>query len=68
MAEMVDDGVNGRLFEPGSADDLARVLAELVDDPHALATLAGTTQQPRTVADDVAHLESLYATLAGPER
>lgn len=33
LAEIVQDGVTGRLFAKGDAEDLARVLAELLDDP-----------------------------------
>lgn len=33
LAEIVNDGVTGRLFRKGDADDLARVLGELVGDP-----------------------------------
>ncbi|HVE11890.1 MAG TPA: glycosyltransferase [Elusimicrobiota bacterium] len=34
-AELVEDGVTGRLFKAGDPEDLARVLAELLDDPAA---------------------------------
>lgn len=33
LTEIVADGRTGRLFRKGDADDLARVLGELVDDP-----------------------------------
>lgn len=33
LAEIVQDGVTGRLFAKGDAGDLARVLGELLDDP-----------------------------------
>ena len=33
LAEIVQDGVTGRLFAKGDATDLARVLDELLDDP-----------------------------------
>lgn len=33
LAEIVQDGQTGRLFAKGDAHDLARVLAELLDDP-----------------------------------
>ncbi len=35
LAEIVQDGVTGRLFAKGDAADLARVLEELLDDPAA---------------------------------
>jgi glycosyltransferase involved in cell wall biosynthesis len=33
MAELVDDGKTGLLFEPGNAEDLARKIKILWDDP-----------------------------------
>lgn len=46
IAEVVDDGVNGLLFERGRADDLARVLTRLVEDPSLVATLTAGVQPP----------------------
>jgi glycosyltransferase involved in cell wall biosynthesis len=39
LAEVVEDGVTGLLFEAGSADDLARVLDRLAASPELAATL-----------------------------
>ena len=39
LAEIVQDGVTGRLFAKGDATDLARVLDELLDDPEQRARL-----------------------------
>jgi glycosyltransferase involved in cell wall biosynthesis len=39
LAEIVDDGTTGLLFEPGSADDLARVLERLSTSPELARTL-----------------------------
>lgn len=33
VREIIDDGVTGLMFEPGNADDLARALLYLVDNP-----------------------------------
>lgn len=63
MEEMVTDGVDGRLFEPGSDEDLARVLLELADDREQLERLRSGVRPSRTVADDASHLLTLYASL-----
>jgi len=34
LAELVDDGITGLLFEPGNADDLAKKVNLLWDNPH----------------------------------
>ncbi|HSP60749.1 MAG TPA: glycosyltransferase family 4 protein, partial [Ornithinimicrobium sp.] len=44
LAEIVQDGVTGRLFAKGDADDLARVLAELLDDPAQRRRLGETSR------------------------
>jgi glycosyltransferase involved in cell wall biosynthesis len=65
MAEMVRDGVDGRLFAPGDPQDLARVLREVIEDPGELARLRRGVRPPRSIEDDAAGLESLYAELIG---
>ena len=44
LAEIVQDGVTGRLFAKGDADDLARVLGELLDDPTERARLGAAAR------------------------
>ncbi|WP_114907938.1 glycosyltransferase family 4 protein [Ornithinimicrobium murale] len=44
LAEIVQDGVTGRLFAKGDADDLARVLGELLDDPGQRARLGAAAR------------------------
>lgn len=39
MQELVDDGITGRLFNPGDADDLARTLTTLMGDVDQLASM-----------------------------
>jgi glycosyltransferase involved in cell wall biosynthesis len=63
LVEKVDDGRTGRLFEPGSVDDLARVLQELVDQPAQLGELARNTVAPPTMASHAQQLLGLYAEL-----
>jgi glycosyltransferase involved in cell wall biosynthesis len=47
--DQVDDGVTGLLVAPGDADDLARALARLMDDPALLGRMAEAA--PRRIAD-----------------
>jgi glycosyltransferase involved in cell wall biosynthesis len=65
MAEMVRDGVDGRLFAPGDPEDLARVLAEVIEDPGELVRLRRGVRPPRSIEEDAAGLERLYAELIG---
>ena len=57
---MVRDSVDGRLFPPGDADALRRVLLELIERPERLAALRAGVQPPRTVADHLAQIEAVY--------
>ncbi len=60
MAEGVEDGVTGLLFEPGNADDLARVLARVASDPALRERLIRAPKRVRTVEENAADLMSVY--------
>jgi glycosyltransferase involved in cell wall biosynthesis len=64
MAELVAEGVNGRHFRLGDAEDLARVLGELLADPARLAALrqGAPVRTTEDVADDV---ETVYREVLG---
>jgi glycosyltransferase involved in cell wall biosynthesis len=61
---LVVDGVNGRLFTPNSADELAGVLAELVAAPATVARLASAAPVVKDIADDAAEWEERYLEVA----
>jgi glycosyltransferase involved in cell wall biosynthesis len=44
LREIVDDGTTGLLFRAGDAEDLARVLEPLLDDPERRAALGGAAR------------------------
>ena len=60
MAELVQDGRNGRRFRCGDAEDLARVLRELLADPAQLQRLAQDRSGVMTMAEDAAWMEARY--------
>jgi glycosyltransferase involved in cell wall biosynthesis len=63
LVEKVVEGSSGRLFSPGDAADLARVLGELRADPAQRAALASQLPPPYTIAEQAAALEGHYARL-----
>ena len=70
MQELVEDGVNGLLFEPGSIDSLVAQLQRLADEPDVLTRLrqGARTKQIRSVANELADLERIYRrVLAQPD-
>jgi len=59
-ADLVTDGVNGRLYDPASPADLAAILSSLVDNPEQLAAWAVALPPVRTVEDDARGWERTY--------
>lgn len=67
MTELVRDGVDGRSFPRGDADALARILAELADDPSELDRLAANVRPPPRIEADAFELSLVYQRLANGE-
>ena len=67
MAELVTEGRDGRHFAPGDADDLARVLAELLAEPERLQRLHSGPPVPAVEAD-VQRMEAIYAEVLAEVR
>lgn len=68
MAEMVRDGVDGLLFEPGDADSLAACLERLAAEPAARRRMAAAAPAPRALAEEARDLRRLYAELRARPR
>lgn len=60
LAEKVADGANGRLFPPGDAAALRRILQEIIDDPALLAHWQNGIPAVRGIKDHVQQIEDLY--------
>jgi glycosyltransferase involved in cell wall biosynthesis len=63
LAEKVQEGVTGYLFEPGDSGDLARVLKRLMLEPRQLAALRPNLRPGPDMAEHAAALTALYADL-----
>ena len=68
MAEVVRHEDNGLLFAPGDADDLARQLRRLMDEPDSLKRYAGNVGSVRSVEDSVDEMVELYERLSRERR
>ncbi len=62
VPEYVHDGVNGLLFEPGCAVDLAHQLQRLANEPDLLPRLRAGVTRLRTLDEDVSATRQIYAT------
>lgn len=65
MAEMVRHDVDGLLFKPADAADLARQLQRLIDEPELLPRLRAGVEPPRSLEDEMGHLMEIYMGLIG---
>jgi glycosyltransferase involved in cell wall biosynthesis len=65
MRELVTDEVDGLLFEPGNAKDLARQLRRLVDDPVLLRQFQSNGTDVRMIEDEIQELSAYYQRLGG---
>ena len=64
LADLVEDGKSGLLFQMGNADDLARQLLKLVEDPAELRRLRGGIPEVRTIDENIDELLDVYTRLA----
>lgn len=64
MSELVTHEQNGLLFELGSAADLARQLARLIDEPDLLARLRAGIGPVKSLEEEMREIVGLYGSLA----
>ena len=64
LVEVVRDGIDGELFAPGDAADLAARMQRLVDDPQQLARYRAATEPPKSLTAAVDEFEALYREAA----
>jgi glycosyltransferase involved in cell wall biosynthesis len=68
IADLVQDGETGLLYDPASASDLAAALRRLLEHPEYLTELAArvrTTPRIKSIADDAREWEDTYAAVLG---
>jgi len=68
MAEAIEHGVNGLLFAPGDAADLATQLRSLLEEPGLRERLAAHPKQVSAVQENAARHLNLYRSLLGEKR
>lgn len=64
LPESVRDGVDGLLFEPGDADELAELLKRCANEQGLLAKLAGKIKPVHNIDDQAKELGELYSSVA----
>lgn len=66
MSEVIEDGINGRLFTPGNADELASIIEQLDANRTLLDRLGMNSRQPTSSSDYVRVLLEEYCSLMSP--
>lgn len=61
IAELVQDGIDGMLFEPGNAQALAQILVNLVEDSSLLSKLKDNVKLPRNITHFTQEMLDLYS-------
>jgi glycosyltransferase involved in cell wall biosynthesis len=61
ITELVKDGWNGLLFDPGSAAGLAAALRRVIDQPGLLQEFAERLPTVKSIAEDCLEWEARYA-------
>lgn len=64
MAELVHHDVDGLLFRPGDADDLARQLQRLLDEPDLLPRLRANAPPVTTIDEQMRALMEVYVAVS----
>ncbi len=67
IAELVQDGVDGMLFEPGNAQALAQTLDNLLNDSSLLIKLKENVKPPRNSTDFTQDMINLYSQLTSSQ-
>jgi len=63
MAELIQDGRSGRLFQAGDVSALTTHMAMVIQNPTTLRTWSVTMDSPRTIQDDAESMETIYTEL-----
>ena len=60
MAELVQDGVTGLLFEIGNPEDLSQKMISLINNPQLLRRLSESPRQVKTIEKNAQELNEIY--------
>jgi glycosyltransferase involved in cell wall biosynthesis len=67
MAEAVQHGVTGLLFERGDVDDLAKQIRQLIENPSLAKSMKNQIPPVKTIAEEVNEFETIYHQLTNSD-
>jgi glycosyltransferase involved in cell wall biosynthesis len=68
VAGLVENDINGLLYEPTSVPALAAALQRLIDQPEMLAAFSRRLPEVKTIAEDAREWDALYAEVRANRR
>ncbi|HNQ49908.1 MAG TPA: glycosyltransferase family 4 protein [Candidatus Omnitrophota bacterium] len=63
IPELVTDGVNGLLFEPGNVEELRAAIERVIEDPSILDAWRANIPAVKSIEENAKELETIYAQL-----
>ena len=63
MPEVIQDGINGFLFEPGDSNHLATIIEKIAEEPDIVQRLRENIMSPRRLEEEALDYENIYRTL-----
>jgi len=63
MPEVIKDGINGILFEPGNSEQLAKIIYSLSENPQKILNLKKGINPPPRIEEEALRYENLYREL-----
>lgn len=68
IPELVTDGVNGLLFNPGDADDLRSKMQYIIDNPQILDKFRENSPPVKSIEENARELEAIYVELIAKKK
>ncbi len=63
MAELVNDGINGLLFNPGDTRDLQEKIGHIINNPGIISRFSDNIPVVKSIEDNAKEIEGIYSTL-----
>jgi len=63
IPELIEEGVNGILFEPGNVDDLCSELTSFINNPALIKEIKANIKPPKTIEEHAKEIEGIYKNI-----
>jgi glycosyltransferase involved in cell wall biosynthesis len=63
IPELIDDGVNGLLFDPNDSDDLYKKINLIIENPSLIEEIRQNIKPPKSIEENAKEIEKIYNKL-----